>query len=134
MKQGALAICQAILFVKQHSVNCIAAALYAMTCFDAALFPPEEAEVFTAQLFGPPPDSGGIPRNCRVHPSASPDTTLPAEDQAQIKSHILSLYRQFLSEREGVASEGVASEGVASKGVGWEEPLINFLRASPQVR
>ncbi|MDR0443122.1 MAG: hypothetical protein LBH44_06935 [Treponema sp.] len=117
MKQGALAISQAILYVKQHSVNCIAAALYAMTCFDPALFPSSEAEAFTALLFGPPPVSGGIPAECRIHPSAAPSTQLPEADQAEIKSHILCLYRHFLSERDEKRF--------------WGEPLINFLRSSP---
>ena len=114
MKQGALAISQAILFVKQHSVNCIPAALYAMTCFSPGLFTREEAYTFTEQLFSPAPDAGKMPPGCRVHPSASPATKLPDEDQAQIKSHILTLYRRFLSEGETAKS--------------WEEPLIRFLK------
>jgi hypothetical protein len=93
LKQGALAITQAILFVKQHSVNCIAAAYYAMTRFDADLFPPEEAAAFTDLLF---------------------ETSLPATDAAEIKNHIISLYRRFLAEGENVQS--------------WEEPLLQFLR------
>jgi hypothetical protein len=93
LKQGALAITQAILFVKQHSVNCIAAALYAMTRFDVELFPPEEAEAFTALLF---------------------ETSLPAADAAEIKAHIISLYRRFLAEGEKAQS--------------WEDPLLHFLR------
>jgi len=60
MRRGALAICQAILFVKQHSVNCIGASIYAMTRFDPALFPHEEAEAFCACLFDPPPPPLGF--------------------------------------------------------------------------
>ena len=114
MKQGALAICQAILFVKQHSVNCIPAALYAMTCFDEKNFPPEEAERFTMQLFSPAPDAGKMPRGCRVHPAAAPSTKIPEEDQTQIKNHILSLYYRFLAERKTVKT--------------WDEVLVKFLR------
>jgi hypothetical protein len=77
VKQGALNITQAILFVKQHSVNCVAAALYAMTRFDPGLFPPEEAEAFTALLFG---------------------ENLPAADSSEIKAHIIDLYRRFVAE------------------------------------
>jgi len=44
MRRGSLAICRAILFVKQHSVNCIGASLYAMTRFDPDLSSPEAAE------------------------------------------------------------------------------------------
>jgi hypothetical protein len=126
MKQGALAITQAILFVKQHSVNCIPAALYAMTCFDAELFPPEEAEAFAAMLFGPPPpfpSTGKLPRNYRVRPFASPRTALPADDVIEIKAHIISLYRRFLADKR--------TAGSAQTGQNWEKPLLNFLRQMP---
>jgi hypothetical protein len=105
MKQGAMAITQAILFVKQHSVNCVAAAMYAMTCFDAELFPPEEAEAFTSLLFGDPP------------PVAAPRTNLPPADAAEIRAHILSLYRLFLAEGKTARD--------------WTEPLMRFLRQMP---
>ena len=120
MKQGALAITQAILFVKQHSVNCIAAALYAMTCYDESLFPEEEAEAFAALLFaGPPADtSGRIASNARVRPCAAPRTRLPEADMAEIKAHIVSLYRRFLAGRAGAKS--------------WKDPLLNFLASLPR--
>jgi hypothetical protein len=122
MKQGALAISQAVLFVKQHSVNCIPAALYAMTCFTPDLFPPEEAESFTNQLFSAPPifppGKNGIHKkipNCySVHPAASPKTKIPDEDQALIKSHIISLYNRFMQERDELRP--------------WYEPLVKFLK------
>jgi len=114
IKQGALAISQAILFVKQHSVNCIPAALYAMTCFCPELFPPKEAEAFTNLLFSPAPKADEALRKNRVHPSAAPLTRIQEEDKARIKSHILSLYNRFLAERETAKS--------------WEQPLIKFLR------
>jgi hypothetical protein len=79
--RGALAITEAVLYVKQHSVNCIPAALYAMTRFDPGLFPPAEAERFTACLFL--------------------ETKAPGkEDAGEIRKHILSLYRRFLAEGE----------------------------------
>jgi hypothetical protein len=115
MKQGALAITQAILFVKQHSVNCVAAALYALSCFDPELLPPEAAEEFTGLLFGEPPERSGRTRaNARVHPSASPRTRLSAEDAAAIRAHIIDLYRRFLAERAEARR--------------WDEPLLDFLR------
>ena len=114
MRQGALAICQAILFVKQHSVNCIPAALYAMTCFSPKLFPPEEAEAFTAQLFSPAPPVCEITAIKREHPSAAPATKVSKEDQAEIKKYIITLYRRYLSEGKTAKS--------------WEEPILNFLR------
>jgi hypothetical protein len=121
VKQGALAITRAILFVKQHSVNCVAAALYAMTRFDAELFPPEEAESFAALLFGgysPLQADCARPNrtlaNYRVRPSAAPRTKIPVADAAEITAHIISLYRCFLEEGK------TAQE--------WEEPLLNFMR------
>ena len=114
MKQGALAISQAVLFVKQHSVNCIPAALYAMTCFDPENFPASEAEDFTMRLFSPAPDAGKMPQGCRVHPAASPPVKIQEDDQILIKNHILSLYRRFLNEKETAES--------------WCEVLVKFLR------
>jgi hypothetical protein len=131
MKQGALAITQAILFVKQHSVNCIAASLYAMTCFDGELFPPEEAEAFTGLLFSDPPPAdfettatlnqppSRLPKNYRLRPCSAPRTKLPAADIDEIKAHILGLYRRFLAERKTQDSPSAQS---------WIEPLLNFLR------
>ena len=114
MKQGALAISQAILFVKQHSVNCIPAALYSMTCFSPDLFPEKEAEAFTNLLFSSAPQADEETRKNRVHPSAAPITRISEEDKADIKKHILSLYYRFLEERKTSAK--------------WYDPLLKFLR------
>jgi hypothetical protein len=78
LRKGALAITEAILFVKQHSVNCIAAAMYAMSCFQGGLFPPAEAEDFASRLFT--------------------QSLGPAEGE-QVRNHIIKLYRRFLAER-----------------------------------
>jgi hypothetical protein len=80
--RGSVAITDAILFVKQHSVNCIAAAMYAMTRFDRGLFPPEEGEAFVSRLL-------------REGPSPDPEL------RALMREHILSLYRRFCAEGEG---------------------------------
>ena len=120
MKQGALAISQAILFVKQHSVNCIPAALYAMTNYCPKSFPPEEAEAFTNLLFSPAPPNKKAPPGSRVHPAAAPSTKIPEDDQAQVKAHILSLYRYFLSERDTSRP--------------WYEPLLRFLQGLPKAQ
>jgi hypothetical protein len=104
--RGALDITEAILYVKQHSVNCVAAAMYAMSCFDGAAFPPEEAESFTARLFtGESPRTAALPR-------------LDPEAAERVREHILGLYRQFYRR---------ASE--AGPGTGdWTQPLLEFLR------
>jgi hypothetical protein len=114
MKKGALAITQAILFVKQHSVNCIPAALYAMTCYSPELFTPEEAKKFVSLLFSPAPTCHESLRKNRVHPAASPSTKIREEDQVEIKNHILSLYNLFLSQRDTLRP--------------WYEPLLKFLK------
>jgi hypothetical protein len=119
MKQGALAITHAILFVKQHSVNCVAAALYAMTRFGGELFPQEEAEAFIKQLFwevppAAPSRTGRLPSNYKVRPWAAPRTKIPVEDASLIRAHITSLFKRFLS-------EGKTTQN-------WEEPLLNFMR------
>ncbi|AEF81452.1 hypothetical protein [Leadbettera azotonutricia] len=81
MRKGALDITEAVLYVKQHSVNCIPAAMYAMTCFDSALFTPEEARGFCAELFLNAP-------------------SITKTDGDAIRAHILSLYQRFIAEGE----------------------------------
>ncbi|MDR0642836.1 MAG: hypothetical protein LBG07_10300 [Treponema sp.] len=110
-RRGALDITAAILYVKQHSVNCVAAAMYAMTCFDRTAFPPEEAEAFAARLFEAGdggnaglPGTGGLPR---IGNTAG----------AAIRGHIVELYRRFLS-------QGAREAG---PGGGWTRPLLDFL-------
>jgi hypothetical protein len=97
IRRGSLAITEAVLYVKQHSVNCISAAMYAMTSFDKSLFPPDEAESFTAELFR---------------------QGLPGGDGEEIRFHILSLYRRFLTEGEQAPL--------------WTEPLLDFLKSLPR--
>jgi len=103
--QGALDITEAVLYVKQHSVNCISAALYAMTCFNPRLFPPAEAEHFVSGIF--------------TRPLA--DKPVNDEDGSVIREHILSLYKRFIAQREAAADSGGD----------WREPLFTFLRESP---
>ncbi|GHV92992.1 hypothetical protein AGMMS50268_34950 [Spirochaetia bacterium] len=112
LKRGALDITEAILYVKQHSVNCVAAAMYAMTCFDAELFPRSEAEDFVSRLFTE--DTLDAP--------LSPAQKLPKIDQRDgeiIRNHIETLYRRFLLEGPAANSEAGS----------WETPLIRFLQS-----
>jgi hypothetical protein len=85
VRRGALDITEAILYVKQHSVNCVPAAMYAMTRFDGAAFPPAEAAAFVSGLFTDP-------------------GTIPPEDCNAVREHILKLYRRFLAEGESAPS------------------------------
>jgi len=100
LRLGALAITEAVLYIKQHSVNCISAAMYAMTRFDPALFPLAEAERFVAGIFA--------------------DTKNPGKaDGDEIRGHILSLYRRFLSLGESCDE--------------WTEPLLDFFKEKDAV-
>lgn len=51
LRQGALGVTESILFVKQHSINCISAALYALYTADCSLFTVQEAKEFIQDLF-----------------------------------------------------------------------------------
>jgi hypothetical protein len=77
----ALDITEAVLYVKQHSVNCIPAAMYVMTRFDPALFGAEEGEDFVSALFTGP-----------LSPAKS----------AAIRAYIISLFRRFLAEGDSL--------------------------------
>jgi hypothetical protein len=106
-RRRALDITEAILYVKQHSVNCVAAAMYAMTRFDPAAFPPEEAEDFASRLFQPNPGTAGL-------------ATIDAGTGAAVRTHIVTLYRHFLS--RGREAEYAGAEH-------WTGPLLEFLTA-----
>ncbi|MDR2110743.1 MAG: hypothetical protein LBP32_05495 [Spirochaetaceae bacterium] len=87
IRRGALAITEAILYVKQHSVNCVSASMYAMTCFDKAAFPPAEAEAFAGEIFANAED-------------------IAPRDRDAVRDHIITLYRRFLGEgKTGTAWE-----------------------------
>ncbi|MDR2516028.1 MAG: hypothetical protein LBC88_01455 [Spirochaetaceae bacterium] len=72
----ACAITEAVLYVKQHSLNCVSAALYAITRFPGGLFSEEDAARFAARLFTGP---------------AAP------KERAEIRDYILFRYRAFLA-------------------------------------
>ena len=80
VRRRAIDITESILYIKQHSINCIAAGLYAMTCFDEQLFPASEAYDFVDGLFM----NGG---------------PVSALSRTAIKNHILTLYQSFLDAR-----------------------------------
>ncbi|MDR0910560.1 MAG: hypothetical protein LBM77_12435 [Spirochaetaceae bacterium] len=75
----ALAISSSILFVKQHSVNCISAAMYAMYKFNARLFPLNEAYQFVKDL---------------------PLGEIPGEIQTKIIEYIRKKFDLFLKQGE----------------------------------
>jgi hypothetical protein len=75
----AVNITESILYVKQHSINCVAAGMYAMTSFDKSLFERQEALNFAEALFESKKNDSAI---------------------IEIKQYIASLYNKFLNESE----------------------------------
>jgi len=107
---GALTITEAILYVKQHSINCIAAALYAMRRFNPALFSADDAEAFVNRLF-----TGGA---ADIPPEYAPFYTGPlvhTEDAPRLREQIMSLYQSF----------------VKTDASDWTTPLLDFLISLP---
>jgi hypothetical protein len=104
---GAQVITDAVLYVKQHSINCIAAALYAMNRLDPSCFTTADAETFVYGLF----QTGN---NRDIPPEYAPfygGNLVPPEDIAWLREHIIGLYR-FFCEAE--------SED-------WRQPLLTYL-------
>jgi hypothetical protein len=81
VRRHALDITESVLYVKQHSINCIAAAMYAMTCYDEILFPVSEARAFVDALF----IDGGH--------------NIPDVSRGAIREYIFDLYCGFLGAR-----------------------------------
>lgn len=77
--RGAIEIAETVLYVKQHSVNCIAAALYMMINITHGHYTIEAAVAFIQDLFRDSP-------------------YIPAQDAALIRTHILDLFEQLMLE------------------------------------
>ena len=80
----ALDICESVLYVKQHSVNCIPAAMYMLTKIMPELFSAEDAVFFIDNLFKNAPD-------------------VSAQDAQEIHEYIIFMFERFLL--EGTYSE-----------------------------
>jgi hypothetical protein len=98
----AVLITESILYMKQHSVNCIPAALYALTCFEPEIFTRKDASIFTQALF----------RNKK-------NAEIPAETQDRIRLHIETSFAAFTQEREQLLAAGNTD---------WTAPLLAFLK------
>ncbi len=85
---GAVKIAETVLYVKQHSVNCIPAALYMTTRIFPSFFFEEDAQNFLDSMFQTRKD-------------------LPSKDREQIVQYMKNLYAQFLN--EGKAAEDWAA-------------------------
>jgi hypothetical protein len=97
----AVLITESILYLKQHSVNCIPAAMYAIHCLEPELFGEEEAALFTGALFQDDERNAEIPPGTRE----------------EIRGHITGLWRTFIKERENPPAGG-----------DWTAPLVAFLK------
>jgi hypothetical protein len=97
----AVLITESVLYMKQHSVNCIPAAMYAMSCFQPELFTRKDAAAFSAALFGDE-------RNAEIPPA----------DRENIRSFIETSYAAFMREWEKLLATGNTD---------WTIPLIMFL-------
>jgi hypothetical protein len=100
--QHAVLITESILYMKQHSVNCIPAAMYAVSCFEPALFTRDDAAAFARALFTDE-------RNAEIFPDA----------RDAIRSHIEDTYAAFMCERETLQAAGNND---------WTLPLDAFLQ------
>ena len=76
---SAVAIAESVLYVKQHSVNCVPTALYMVSKVFPTLFTPIDVVAFINDLF--------------LHPEGMTD-----EQAAAVKEHILFIYERFLLE------------------------------------
>ena len=81
---NAIEIAESVLYMKQHSVNCIPAALYMITKLFPELFTPNDATNFINDMF-------------------LTAETISAKDVALVKEHISFMYERYLL--EGVAAD-----------------------------
>jgi hypothetical protein len=99
----ALLICESILYMKQHSINCVAASLYALCCLENGLFGRKEAESFIASFLADDALHAAVPPSARE----------------EIREHIASLSGHFMLRREALLASGNND---------WTLPLVEFLR------
>ena len=79
--EGAVRIAETVLYVKQHSVNCISAALYMTSMIFADLFSEEDALAFLDSMFAGRKD-------------------IPGSDRDQVIQHMKDLFLQFRKEAQ----------------------------------
>lgn len=77
--EGAAAIAETVLYIKQHSVNCIPAALYAMTRITPGEVTPTEVVAFINRLFASAAD-------------------IDHETAGKIRAHIMDMYEELFLE------------------------------------
>ena len=95
--EGAIAISETVLYIKQHSVNCIPAALYMVSENFGDYFSIEDAIAFVGDMFT----------------SVEPEIAVAADDIEKIRNHIDFIYERFLLEGRACLN--------------WYEPVRRFL-------
>lgn len=102
LRLRAIEITESILYVKQHSINCIAAALYALNCIDPVLIQEDEILQFIDDLF--------------LSASDIDESALQ-----KIKTYIRELYLSFSVSYKTAKAHDLKAE------VKWEQFLLDFL-------
>lgn len=103
---GSLSITESVLFVKQHSINCLAAAFYMTSVILPQNFwTPQDCKLFIQDLF-------------------AFDDLIQKDDLVAIKSHIQNLYDSLINEHQNTVA--VAKEDTF---IDWREPLLKWLSA-----
>lgn len=82
----AIQIAESVLYIKQHSVNCVPAALYAMSQLTPTEFTAAEATVFINQLFADPAANGPV------------NASVQAADATAIREHIQATFDHLTSQ------------------------------------
>jgi len=98
--KGAIEIADAVLFVKQHSVNCIPAALYMVVSNYPEYFSEDDARKFLDDMFTNPNDFND-------------ETKFTLENAKEVKDFMKSRFEQYLVERKSCEN--------------WYEPVREFL-------
>ena len=110
---GALNIAESVLFIKQHSINCVAGALYMLTAlFQEDFFSESDALNFADNLFKDNKEreqsrNEAISQNCKIH--------IEESDKTEIRNYIASLYKKLLAEKRSAPTTP------------WQKPILDFL-------
>lgn len=95
---GAVNIAESVLFIKQHSINCVAAALYMLSAiFHEDFFSEADAVNFVNALF------------------KNNDSNMEESSKAEIRSYIINLYKKLLLENKSTQTTQ------------WQKAILDFL-------
>ena len=99
---GAVNIAESVLFIKQHSINCVAGALYMLSAiFQEDFFSETDALNFVNSLF--------------KNNDSNSDSCMEESCKTEIRSYIITLYKKLLSESKSPQTTS------------WQTPVLDFL-------